>query len=295
MSVLKMSRVAVVGGESQIGRFLVPMLRDGGIETYSIGRQERGPGSYRFDEPSGSFDPPILGADAIINCAPLPVINQVLKMADGLQVKRVIAFGSTGRFSKANSLSEIERKFAAQQEEAELRFKHGSETLGLCWTLFRPTMIYGAGTDLNVAFIGKFIRRFGFFPIPIGANGLRQPVHAEDLAAACVGALECEQTCGRAYNLGGGDRLAYDEMVRRIFTALGMRNRLLFVPLVAYKLLVQVARKSPKYGFINPDMLIRMFSDLIVDNQDACSDFGYAPRKFFPSAGEICGSVSNQN
>lgn len=284
------SSVAIVGAASPIGRFLISRLNRSGRRFFAIGRRHRdvdGFAIHRFDDVARRFEPPIHEADAIINCAPLPTIGTALDMAACIGARRIIAFGSTGRFSKLNSSSPVERDFVNQQVEAEEHFKHSCRQQGIAWTLFRPTMIYGAGSDLNVAFIGKFILRFRFFPVPNGANGLRQPVHADDLAAACITALACERTFGRSYNLGGGERLLYAELVGRIFTALNQRPFILPIPLSACRRLARIVRKIPNYRFINPDMVDRTLVDLVADHSEAQSDFGYSPRKFFPTVNDI--------
>jgi uncharacterized protein YbjT (DUF2867 family) len=154
-------------------------------------------------------------------------------------------------------------------------------------------MIYGGGSDLNVAFIGNFIRKFGFFPVPRGARGLRQPVHADDLAGACMAALTCEPTFGRAYNLGGAERLTYPDLVERIFRALGKRPVIVPLPFFAFRLMVQAARRVRRYRFVSPDMVDRTLVDLIADNSAAASDFGYSPRRFFPTVADIYGESTN--
>ena len=60
------------------------------------------------------------------------------------------------------------------------------------------------------------MRRWHLLPLPLGATGLRQPVHAEDLAAACVAALENSATYGKTYELGGGERLSFRSMLMRM-------------------------------------------------------------------------------
>lgn len=290
MTIQSPSSVAVVGATSPIGRFLISKLRKNKMKFFSVGRRNRkfdGYDIHCFDARSKRFEPPIQEADAVINCAPLPTIDQALDMADHLGASRIIAFGSTGRFTKSGSSSPIEREFVSEQAAAEKRFEARSIRQGIAWTLFRPTMIYGGGNDLNVAFIASFIRRFRFFPIPRGAKGLRQPVHADDLAAACIAALTCKPTFGRAYNLGGGERLVYPDLVARIFTALKLRRRVLVLPVWACRLMVQIARKTPKYGFINADMVERTFADLVTDHADAQRDFGYSPRRFIPVIDDI--------
>jgi nucleoside-diphosphate-sugar epimerase len=213
-----------------------------------------------------------------------------MEMADCLHAARVLAFGSTGIFSKSDSSSPIEQDFVNQQIESEHRFAINSQKNGLAWTLFRPTMIYGAGSDLNVAFIGKFIRRFKFFLVPRGANGLRQPVHADDLAGACLAVLACEHAFGRAYNLGGGEWLVYADLVARIFIGLKMRPQIVAIPFFVYKWLIRIIRIIPRFGFISPDMVDRMRVDLVADHTDAQRDFGYKPRLFFPTAVDIFGT-----
>ena len=101
------------------------------------------------------------------------------------------------------------------------------EGSGVDWVILRPTLIYGLGQDKNISEIVRLIRRFGFFPLVGQAKGLRQPVHAEDVATACLSALEKTDVVNRAYNLSGGETLSYREMINRVFTALGRRPRLI--------------------------------------------------------------------
>jgi uncharacterized protein YbjT (DUF2867 family) len=278
-------RVAIVGASSQIGQVLIPRLKAAGYVACRIGREDRGAAegitTHVFDELSGSFVPSLSSADAVISLAPLPSIEVVVRMAQTLGAKRIIAFGSTGRFSKVGSTSVIERDFVAQQERAESAFSMRCEAAGMGWTLFRPTMIYGADSDLNVSFIKSMISKFGFFPIPVGANGLRQPVHVDDLASACVSVLDCEATVNKAYNLGGGEVLNFPELVKRIFKAEKKKPFVIPIPKSIFFLLINVVQKFPKAAFVRKEMVERMYQDLLADNQAAESDFGYSPRSFF--------------
>ncbi len=150
----------------------------------------------------------------------------------------------------------------------------------LAWTLLRPTMIYGADTDLNVTFIKAIICKFGFFPLPWGAKGLRQPVHVMDLASACVAVLDCKVCFNRAYNLGGGEVIEFAEMVRRIFHSQGKKPWIVYIPKWLYLLAIKILAKLPRYSFLRGEMVERMFADLTVDNEPAMNDFGYKPQAF---------------
>jgi len=282
-------RVGVIGASSQIGRPLVPRLLAQGCQVLRISRDSaraRSDSVHVYDANNACFAPPIKAADALISLAPLPAIGAVLDMAGLLGARRVVAFGSTGRFSKANSPAAIERDFVVQQEQAEQLLSSRAKDEGIAWTLLRPTMIYGAGADQNVAFVMRIIKRFGFFPLPWGARGLRQPVHVDDLAAACAAVLGEPRTHGRAYNLGGAEVLPFPELVRRISRAAGRRPMLVPVPQFPYRMLIRLAQLMPVAGFVRMEMVDRMYQDLVTDNGPAQFDFGYQPRVFSP--GQVC-------
>jgi nucleoside-diphosphate-sugar epimerase len=156
----------------------------------------------------------------------------------------------------------------------------------IAWTLFRPTLIYGEGRDRNVSEIARFIRRFGFFPLAGEGRGRRQPVHAEDLARACLAVLDNEQAIGRVYDLPGGETLTYAEMVSRIARGLGRTPRLLRVPVPLLRVALAGLRRLPSFAHLSPEVASRMNIDLIFDAQAARRDFGYDPRPFrYPDEG----------
>ena len=181
----------------------------------------------------------------------------MVRLANHAGVQRIIAFGSTGIFSKADSTSDAERLFVLDQLSAEKALSSLAVANGFHWTLFHPTMICGAGTDQNVTFIRSMIRRFRAFPIPLGAKGLRQPVHVEDLADACVKAPNNPATFNRAYNVGGGEVIEYAEMVRRICRADGLPASLIPIPRTIYRWMVRLAQRLPGLANLSEAMVDR--------------------------------------
>ncbi|MDE2259817.1 MAG: NAD(P)-dependent oxidoreductase, partial [Betaproteobacteria bacterium] len=109
---------------------------------------------------------------------------------------------------------------------------------------------------------------------------LRQPVHAEDVAAACVAALQAPQAENRSYVLSGGETLTYREMVVRVFTALGRPPRCFSVPLGVFILALKGLRRWPRYRHWTAAMALRMGEDLIFDHSEARRDLGFVPRAF---------------
>jgi nucleoside-diphosphate-sugar epimerase len=264
------------------------MLREKRLPTLVLGRKPVSGGagdSWRYlDLADATADLGGIAADALIHTAVLWLLPEWLEKFHACGVRRLIAFSSTSRFTKRASASTYELDVVGKLIVAEDQVAAECERLGIAWTIFRPTLIYGGhGGDRNVADIARLIRRFGFFPLFGAGGGLRQPVNARDLAVACVQSLGKAEAHNKAYNLSGGETLAYVDMVRRIFETLGRRPVFVRIPFTAFRLAVLLARLHPRFAHLTPDMALRMEADLVFEHSEASRDFGYAPGKFDPA------------
>jgi nucleoside-diphosphate-sugar epimerase len=282
-------RVLVTGASSQIGHFLLPRLLGAGYAVTALSRVPR-PARAGLCWLQGDLRRPLdcspgaAAPKALIHLALLSLLPERLPELVRWGVRRVVAFSSTSRFTKIASPDPAERALAASLGEAEDRLAARCAALGVDWTLFRPTLIYGAGMDQNVCFIAGFARRYRFFPLVGKGEGLRQPVHADDLADACLAVLDRPAGYGNAYQLSGGEVLSYRSMVERVFLALGQRPRLLPVPEALLRTALSGVRLLPGLHHLTPAMADRMSEDLCFDSGPARRDFGYAPRGFVPDA-----------
>nr|WP_254431961.1 NAD-dependent epimerase/dehydratase family protein [Azonexus fungiphilus] len=219
--------------------------------------------------------------------APIWVLPDYFALIEASGARRLVALSSTSRFTKVGSGDTAENAVAAKLIESEARVQAWADDRGIEWVVLRPTLIYGLARDKNISEMARIICRFGFFPLLGSAQGLRQPIHAEDVAAACVAALRVPSAANRAYNISGGETLAYREMVSRVFTALGRPARLATVPLWAFRLAVAMLRYLPPYRHWSAAMAERMNRDLVFDHTDAACDLGFKPRGFALTAKDV--------
>lgn len=285
-------RVGVLGASSLVGRCVLSLLHTDGWEVVAFSRQpvESCDGvEWRVLYPSPPAPLPRgeMGVGCWICVAPIWVLPDYFPLIVASGARRVVALSSTSRFTKVGSGDAAENAIAAKLSDSEARVQSWAENFGIEWIVLRPTLIYGLGRDKNISEIARFIRRFCFFPVLGRANGLRQPIHAEDVAAACVSALQAPDAANRAYNISGGETLTYREMVGRVFAALGQRPRLLTVPLWSFRLAVSVLRCLPRYRQWSAAMAERMNRDLVFDHSEAARDFGFKPRPFSISPSDI--------
>ncbi len=280
--------ILITGADSQIGRFLLPdLVRQGHTCACTSRSKHTDTEGVRWVKADLNTDMTqawqVCDANIWIHLAFLPLAIPHLKVAASSGIRQFIGFSSTSIFTKQTSESNEEQRTIQKLAEAEASVKSICQIHGIGWTTFRPTMIYGCDKDQNITFIQQFIKRFRFFPVAGLGKGMRQPVHAEDLATACIAALDHERAMNKAYNLSGGEVLSYHEMVERIFHALHRAPRIIHIPASIYKFAITMLKRlSPHYAFIQASMVDRMNMDMVFDHTDATDDFGYGPRPFQP-------------
>lgn len=277
-------RALVLGASGATGRFLLPRLLEAGHEVLALSRTPRADAHLRWIV--GDLDaqmPELPALDAIFSLGPLDACARWFAHARVEGRPRLVALGSMSVQTKRDSADAHERNLALRLGDAEQALAETADARGCAWTLLRPTLIYGAGIDRSLTPIARMAMRWRVFPRLAGARGLRQPVHADDLASACLAAFLQPRSAGRSYALGGGERLSFDAMLARVRASLPMRTLPVPVPLGVVRVLAGIA---PRFGLpaLRAAMIERLGEDLIADHRPAVAELGWAPRDFHPDA-----------
>ena len=286
-------KVGLLGASSLVGGCLLTQLVEMGCSIFAFSRKrliEVQGSAIEWRQPLTQVTKGPDMANSIshwIFVAPIWVLPDYFSLIEASGARRLVALSSTSRFTKVGSDDAAENAVAAKLIESEARVQAWAEDRGIEWVVLRPTLIYGLGRDKNISEMARFLRRLGFFPLLGRAQGLRQPIHADDVAAACVAALQSPDAVNRAYNISGGETLAYRDMVARVFAALGRPVRLVSVPLWAFRLAVVMLRYLPRYRHWSAAMAERMNRDLVFDHTDAECDLGFKPRGFALTAEDV--------
>lgn len=270
--------VFVIGATSQIGHFLLPYLARVKQPVVALSRRTRPSDSLlrwvRGRLPEDGPDPGPFAA--IISFGPLEHLATWLgsrRLPSGL---RIVATSSMSVDSKRDSSIAGERDQAELLRRGETRLIQACERQSIDWTILRPTLIYGAGLDKSLTPIARRAVRYRIFPIP-GGHGLRQPVHAEDVAMAAWRSLQVPGAAGRILPMGGGERLSVEQMFIRVRDSLPVAT----LPIALPGLVLRTAARIQPV-FRGP--LQRMDSDLIADNSQLRSLLGLQLRNFLPCA-----------
>ena len=274
--------VLVLGATSLIGRHLLARLKTEDLEPFAVSRRPPTDDACWLD---GDLKDPRLAdhlpaVATVFSLSPIWLLPAALPGLKARGMTRLIAFSSTSRFTKTGSADAGERAVALELAGAEAAVETWCAEHGVAWTILRPTLIYDEGRDGNVSRIARLVKRFHVMPLSGTGEGLRQPVHAEDLAEGALAAAHAPEARNRAYNLAGGETVTYRAMVDRIFEGLGKRPLSLPMPTWLFGLLMRLAK--PFYPGATVAMGTRMGKDLTFDSSEAARDFGWRPRAFHP-------------
>ena len=275
--------VGVLGATSQSGRCLLGLLIRSERKVTAFSRRPAPNVDEHVQWRELSLVTPPDNVNEIscwICVAPIWVLSDYFELMEASGAKRVVALSSTSRFTKRNSSDPAEQAVARRLIDSEARLQNWAENKGVECVILRPTMIYGLGGDKIVAEIARFINRWGFFPILGKGDGLRQPVHIEDVAKACLAAITAPAARNRAYDISGAEALTFKEMINRVFLALDKKPRFAILPRWCFRIAMTGLRLIPRFRHWSIAMAERMDRDMVFDHSSAESALEFTPRPF---------------
>jgi len=270
----------VFGASGPVGQFLLKRLGGQGVSVMAVSRQR-----------PESTHPHVIWLQHDLNDSPVKVQASVLvslgplrhaleQVEQSQRLGRVVALSSASTRFKAASPDAAERHLMAELIEIERQLAEWCARREIPLTLLKPTLIYGTADNQNVQRVAALGTRMRY--LPYSGRGLRQPVHADDLARFAIECLKRGQASAGSWWLGGGETLAYPDMLRRITAGTGQTPRLIRVPTIALKSLLRVMHWTGRMRDIRPVMIDRQKIDLVVDDQPAREQLGWNPRPFRP-------------
>lgn len=272
--------ILLLGATGLVGRAVLAAAPE---RVVAVSRSpHRGERSPRWLAADLYRDPIPFAGETVISAGPLDGLVAWLGRDGPRGLKRIVALSSTSVHTKQDSADPAERALAARLRDAEALLIAWCASRGVRWTLLRPTLIYDDAFD---GALGRFVaiaRRIGAVALPSDARGLRQPVHAADVAGAMRAALVREAARDHAYDLPGGETLDYRRMVARTLAIAAPGARVLALPPRLFSIAAPAARRLPALAALTPEVLARMREDLVFDAGPAARDLGHAPRGFAP-------------
>lgn len=252
--------VTVFGGTGFLGRRVVRRLRDHGYAVRIASRHpDRARTLFRTDDPllqpisadirnQKSVASAVAGAGAVVNAVSLYVehrrdtfhalhvdsAGRVASEALRVGVERFVHLSGIGadtasRSRYIRSRGEGEKAVCAALPDA---------------VLIRPAVMFAPG-DAFISVILKLLRRIPVFPMFGSGTTRLQPVYAEDVADAIARIVTRTDVEPRTFECAGPQVYTYEEFLRSIAKAAGLKPILIPVPFVVWQGLARAAEILP--------------------------------------------------
>lgn len=276
-------RVHVTGGSGFLGGHVIPVLLSGGHDVSALARSATAAARVAdlgADVVDGDLDDPAsvdaafraAAADALVNLASLGFGHapSIVAAAEDAGIHRGVFVSTTGIYTGLNSRSKATRLAAEETVRNS----------ALTWTILRPSMIYGAPGDRNMARLLRLLRRVPVVALPDGGRRMQQPVHVDDLAAVVAAVLERPASVNLAYDIAGPEPLTLRQVVELAGTAVGRKPRVVAVPLKPAIAVVHAYETVSRRPRLKAEQVQRLAEDKVFDISSARLDLGYNPRSF---------------
>jgi NADH dehydrogenase len=146
---------------------------------------------------------------------------------------------------------------------------------GLAWTIFRPSVIFGPG-DQFLNELAGILSTAPFVPVPGDGSYRLQPVFIGDLVKGIADALQRPDTEGKVFDVGGPERISYNELLDKVAASAGRRAGKVRIPLSVMRPIVKRMERFRKFP-LTTDQLEMLLAENICDAGPFYSAFGFTP------------------
>ncbi len=282
--------ILVTGGTGFIGPKVVHALRAAGRDVRCLVRRPARAGTLKTwgcELAGGDLTDPESLKDAVAGCDTVVHLVAIIagKPAD---FERVMTGGTENLLAAAKEVgvsrfvlmsalgTSDETKDLVPYYGAKWEMEQATKSSGLEHVIFRPSFVFGRDGGV----LPLFIRQVRWSPVtPVVGDGERllQPIWVEDVAAYFAKAVELPGAANRTFELGGPDRVTWNELYERIARTLGKRRPQLHLPVRLMRVGAAAAELLPRPPITRDQLTMLEAGDNVGDIAPAVETFGIDP------------------
>lgn len=155
---------------------------------------------------------------------------------------------------------------------AKWQMEAAARASGLEHVIFRPSFVFGRDGGV----LPTFLKQVRYSPVvPVIGPGLQrsQPIWVDDVAAYFARAVDEPRAANRTFELGGPDKVTWNELYLRIASVLGKRRRLAHVPFPLARTGARLTQALPGAPVTADQVEMLAGPDNVVSSDDAVETF----------------------
>ncbi len=181
-------------------------------------------------------------------------------------VDRIIYLGGLGE-------GELSAHLESRQEVGRILARSGAAVIE-----FRASIVIGSGS-VSYEMVRALVERLPVMTTPSWVRVLAQPIAVEDLLAYLLAALDQTPPAGAVYEIGGKDRVSYEQIMREYARQRGLRRTMIPVALLTPWLSsLWLGLVTPIYARIGRRLFTSLRNETVVRDDKALRDFAVRPR-----------------
>jgi len=285
--------IAVVGATGFVGRNIVAQLAGSGYRVRALSRSgarrpdwPRSVEVGRVDVESGAgLDAGLAGADAVVHLVAIPREDRgrTFEEVNVRGVARVLAAAERAGVRRFVHLSAL--GVTPEPRYRYLSSKWRGEELvrqsGLEWVILRPSLLFGPDDGFfNIVKTTLTWWSPGIVAIPGDGSAQFQPLAVTDLALAVERCVADADRAGATYELGGGERVSYREIVDRVMAVTGKRRLKLNMPVPLISAITAVTDRILPIFPVSHDQIGSLGRPNVTEPDAFEQHFGVQPRPF---------------
>jgi len=285
--------VTVFGGTGFLGRRVVRRLQAHGAAVRIASRHpDRGRALFGGDDPrlqpiaadvhdDRSVADAVAGSDAVVNAVSL-YVEQGRETFQSVHVacaRRVAAQAQRAAVTQLVHLSGIGADAASPSPYIRSRGE-GEAAVREAFpdaVIVRPAVMF-AEDDAFLTTIVGLLRRLPVYPMFGSGRTKLQPVHVEDVAEAIARVLQRNDTRTATFDCGGPRVYSYEELLRTVADAAGVRATLVPLPFPAWHVLARIGEMLPRPPITRNQVELMQIDNVAAAGKPGLRDLGIAPR-----------------
>jgi uncharacterized protein YbjT (DUF2867 family) len=183
-------------------------------------------------------------------------------------VERIVYLGGLG------GEEQLSPHLRSRQEVGRILRESGVQTIEL-----RASIVIGPGS-LSFELVRALVERLPVMLVPRWTKVQAQPIAVGDLTRYLLGALDLELEDGgsRVYEIGGADRVSYEDLMREYARQRGLRRAMLRVPVISPRLSsLWLGLVTPVYARIGRKLIESIRHPTVVRDDAALRAFDVRP------------------
>ena len=281
--------ILVTGGTGFVGPAVVQALRDRGLPVRCLVRSSKGGANVAAlgaELVEGDMTDPTSLRIAAQGCETVVHLVAIRQGRDE-EFQRVMVEGTNAllaaakeggatRFVLMSALGTSEEtKDLVPYYRAKWEQELAVARSGIEHVIFRPSFVFGRGGGILPTFT-KLARLAPVTPVIGSGRQLIQPIWVDDVGRYFAQSVDEPAAANRTFELGGPDRVSWNEFWDRLKRALGIRRPTMHMPVSFMRVNAVVTERLPGNIPLTRDLLTMLEAgDNVVSNDDAVRTFAF--------------------